>query len=246
MLAPLRDAPAGDRPEQPLRVRHHVTDDVNGARRPFTLEDGARAFVRREQDRGDAVHLDAVPLLRHAEVTAAQPGLDVCDGNPGDPRGACSGECRVRVPVDEDDIRALRADDLLERGLHRLDGGRPQVEAVSGLIQPELLEEDLRELAVEVLPRVDDDLVDPLGAQRDRERCALDELRPVAGDGEELQRRLVHPVQRSASGRPSRSSCHRGRRGRGLPARAERMAEHESLDGSAAVRWLFRRASASR
>ena len=42
-----------------------------------------------------------------------------------------------------------------------------EVEAVGGVVQPELVDEDLRQLVVPVLPGVDDDLVDPSLPERD-------------------------------------------------------------------------------
>jgi hypothetical protein len=56
------------------------------------------------------------------------------------------------------------------------------------LVQPELLEEHLGELAVVVLARVDDDLVDTAFAEGDGQRPGLDELRPVSDDGERFHR----------------------------------------------------------
>jgi hypothetical protein len=50
----------------------------------------------------------------------------------------------------------------------------------------ELVEEDLRELWVVVLPGVSNDLLDIALAQRDRNGAGLDELRPVADDGQDL------------------------------------------------------------
>ena len=65
-----------------------------------------------------------------------------------------------------------------------------EVEPVSGLREPELVEEDLRQLRVVVLARVEDALVDPRLAKRERERSRLDELRAVPDDGEHLHRRV--------------------------------------------------------
>ena len=59
--------------------------------------------------------------------------------------------------------------------------------------QAELLEEDLRQLAVVVLPRVDDDLLDPALPQRHGQRRRLDELRPVSDDGEHLHGGYIGP-----------------------------------------------------
>ena len=79
-------------------------------------------------------------------------------------------------------------DDAAHGGCQRLDVGRAEVEPVRGLREPELLEEDLRELGVPMLAGVDDDFLDPRLAERHRERRRLDELRPVPYDGEDAHR----------------------------------------------------------
>ena len=90
--------------------------------------------------------------------------------------------------------------DRAKRARQRLDVRRPQIEPIGGLRQAELVDEDLRELVVPVLARMDDDLVDPGLAQGDGERRRLDELRPVADDGEDSHPRSVRP--RRADERP--------------------------------------------
>jgi len=72
------------------------------ARNFLIPQDRARALVGGEQERRDAVDLDPVALLRHREVSAAQSGLDVGDGEPG--AGPRPRQRRVRVSVDEDGI----------------------------------------------------------------------------------------------------------------------------------------------
>jgi len=62
---------------------------------------------------------------------------------------------------------------------------------VRGLVQPELVDEDLRQLVVPVLTRVDDDLVDPCLAKRHGQRRRLDELWTVADDGQNAHRASV-------------------------------------------------------
>ncbi len=59
------------------------------------------------------------------------------------------------------------------------------------LVEPELVDEDLRQLVVPVLPRMHDDLVDPRLPERHGERRRLDELRAVADDGEHAHRARV-------------------------------------------------------
>src|SRR5207244_6905753 len=73
---------------------------------------------------------------------------------------------------------------------------RPRLEPVRGLREPELVEEDLRQLPVPVLAGVEHDLVEAALAERDRERRRFDELRPVPDNGEDLHRR------REGYGRP--------------------------------------------
>ena len=187
---PLEDprALARDRREPEAGVGHHVADHGDRARDALGLERRARALVRAEQQRGDPVDRDPVPLLRHRQVAAAQPRLDVGDRYARRDRRLGAREGRVRVAVDERPVGPL----ALERGedprAHRLRVGGVEVEPVARLREPELLEEHLRQLAIPVLARVQHHLVEPRLAQRDGERPRLDELRAVADDGEDLHR----------------------------------------------------------
>ena len=65
-----------------------------------------------------------------------------------------------------------------------------EVEPIGGLREAELVEEDLRQLGVVVLARVQDALVDARLAERERQRSRLHELRAVPDDGEDLHRRV--------------------------------------------------------
>ncbi len=94
-------------------------------------------------------------------------------------------ERRVRVAEDHRPVGALPLDDRGDRPAHLVDVGRPQVEPVGGLREAQLLEEHLREHAVVVLPRVDDDLLDPGLAKGQREGRRLHELGPVPDDRED-------------------------------------------------------------
>ena len=67
------------------------------------------------------------------------------------------------------------------------------------LVEPELVDEHLGELLVPVLARMDDDLVDPGLAERDRERRGLDELRAVPDDREHAHRASVDKPTRKLS-----------------------------------------------
>ena len=84
----------------------------------------------------------------------------------------------------EDRVRPLPLDRLRDAGLHRVEVPRPRVEPVSGLGEAELVEEDLGELRVVVLPGVHHDLVDSGLAQCQGQRRRFDELRTVPDDGE--------------------------------------------------------------
>ena len=74
-----------------------------------------------------------------------------------------------------------------------------QVEPVARLGQPELRVEDVGELRIPVLAGVEADLLDPGLAQRGGDRAGLDELRPVADDGEDL-----HEGEATMAGRSGR------------------------------------------
>jgi hypothetical protein len=62
---------------------------------------------------------------------------------------------------------------------------RSDLEPVFGLAQFKLVEEDLRELRVIVLTRVEDNLVD-LVSKCEGQGSRLDELRPVSDDGKDF------------------------------------------------------------
>ncbi len=180
-----------DRREREAGVGHHVADDRDRARYAFGLEDAARALVRAEQQVGDRVHLDARVLLRHRHVAGAHPRLDVGERHAGSPCCTRARERRVRIAEDDGRVRALPPERVQYPGLHRGDVARVRLEPVGGLGQPELLEEHVRQLAVVVLSRVEDDLLDAGLAERDRQRPRLDELRAVADDGEHLHGVIV-------------------------------------------------------
>ena len=155
-------------------------------RRPRS-RDGQRSSAR------EAVGDDAVDLLGHAHVERAQPGLDVRE------RARCSlaaasaaGERRVGVAVDEHRVGPPIEDGALDADQHRAPSARRaspsrRSSRTSGSAEAELLVEDARELVVVVLARVGDDELDVLG-ELGVQRRGLDELGPVAGDGEQAHR----------------------------------------------------------
>ena len=175
---------SGDRNEADVHVSHDVANNLDAAGDALGRERLTRALVRREQERRGPVDLDPVVLLRHRQVAAPQAGLDVRERGTGRVRGPGARERRVRVAVDEHPVRPLRLDRFLDRRTHRLGIRRLQPEPVVRLCEVELVEEDLRQLRVVVLPGVQDDLVDSGLAQGQRQGRRLDELRPVPDDGE--------------------------------------------------------------
>src|SRR5205814_8936066 len=107
-----------------------------------------------------------------------------------------TGERRVRVAVDEQDVRLLR----LESGVNALHHARRHMRVTSAMhgevvvrvAQPKLPEEHVRHAIVEVLPRVHENLFNAArGGERTGDGRCLDELRPCADDGEHLHARAA-------------------------------------------------------
>ena len=170
---------------------------------------------RAEEELGQPVDDDPVELLRHRAVERAQPRLDVGDRHADLCGGERSGEGRVRVAVDENPVRLLGEHRRLDPGQHarRLLGVRPgaRLQAVPRRVEPELVEEDLREPGIVVLAGVQHDL---LGASREgqRDRSGLDELRPVADDRDDAHRRRLRERLAGLGGRtPLAILARRGR-----------------------------------
>src|SRR5262245_23450947 len=71
----------GAMPEQ--GIDHDVSCKVNlGGINTFTLEVFVGVAAGREEKVGKSVGHKAIDFFRHRPVEAAQPGLDMCDGNP--------------------------------------------------------------------------------------------------------------------------------------------------------------------
>ena len=199
-----------DRCEDPRCVGHDVADDVGLAGYALALECRRRALVGTEEDGREPVHLDPDVLLGHGEVAAPEAGLDMAERDARRRGGTRARQRRVRVAVDEDEGRRLGRDRSCDGGHHRLRVRRVQVEAMRWLRKTQLREEHVRQLAVVVLPGVDDDLLDPGVAECDGQGRGLDELRAVPDDGEQLHERKpreragrdVARCARSTSGEP--------------------------------------------
>jgi hypothetical protein len=88
----------------------------------------------------------------------------VGDSNAGVVRRERPGQGRIGVTVDEHPVRPFDLDRRPDAGPHSLDHlfarQRAAFQPVGRLAQPELLEEELRELAVVVLAGVQHDLLD--------------------------------------------------------------------------------------
>ena len=168
-------------------IEHHVADDLAPAGDALVGKRLRRELVRCEQDRRQPVDLDAVPLLGHLEVAAAEARLHVSLPDPGVVGGQRAGEGRVRVPEDKHDVGPLGCDRATDSGPHRRRLRGVEIESVLRLRQPQLVEEDLRQLGVVVLPSMQDDLLGSTVAKGDRKRRRLDELRAVSDHGENLQ-----------------------------------------------------------
>ena len=181
-----RRAPARERQEQVERVAHHVADDLDPARRLPRCgacrrcarpDRGAARRCRSTSIRLCSSGIDRSPLRRPASTCAT--------GTPASRARTRTRERRVRVAEDEDGVRP-RLRDRRRRAGAASRRRRPFAASSSiGSAEAELVEEHLRELGVVVLARVDDDLLDPRVAKRDRERRRLDELGPVADNGED-------------------------------------------------------------
>ena len=226
------DAFARDGREAEGRVGHHVADHLDTPGGALVSQRRRRSLVRAEEERREPVDLDPRALLRHRQVPAPQARLDVRERDAGRHRGPGARERRVRVPEDEHDVRRLGREHRGDRRRQPVDVCRAEVEPMGRLVQPELVDEDLRQLVVPVLPRVHDDLVDRRLSERHGERRRLDELRAVADDGEHAHRARVDACPRRGPRRrratrdmgkyASRGAAAKGRDGRSREPRWRR------------------------
>src|SRR2546427_7689382 len=106
----------GDREVLDQRVDHAVPDDVDARRHVLLSKVLPRGGRRREEDVRELVRDDPIQLLGHRLVEGPDPGFDM-----GQPpflllREESTRDGRVRVPVDDDEVRVLRdAGDLPHR-----------------------------------------------------------------------------------------------------------------------------------
>ncbi len=163
----------------------------------------------REEQLGDLVGEDAVDLLGHRPVAAAQARLDVGDRDLQVRAGERRRERRVDVARHDHQVGLLGGQDRRDRfedaaDLDRVRAGS-DAEHVVGLGHAELVEEDLRHHPVVVLTGVDEH-VPAVGVDRAQggdDRRHLHEVRARPDDVEEPHR--THAGQASASIRAASS-----------------------------------------
>jgi hypothetical protein len=147
------------------RVDHDVADERDPACGPLVVQVAQPGRLGDEVQVGDLVGLAPVELLGHTVVEAAKSRLDVCDLHCVAPGHRGAGDGRVDVADHQDDVRASLEQQRLERALDALDllearcRAHPEVDV--GSRNPQLLEEDLREIGVEVLTGVHQDTAHP-------------------------------------------------------------------------------------
>ncbi len=179
---------------------------------------GRGGVGRRQQQRRQVIHHDAVRLFRHPPIERAQAGLEMRDGQielGGDQR---RGERRVDVADDDDEVRPLLGEDRLEaehhrRGLRRV-AAAADAEIPIRLRQRQLVEEDLRQGVVVVLAGVDEPLGEAAALrQRGHHRRRLDEVRAGPDDVHQLRHRAECYQRRAGAPGVSRPAGGRRRRG---------------------------------
>ena len=177
---------AGDRSQPEAGVRHHVADDLDATGDALGKQRLAGAFVGTEEEGGQRVDGYPVVLLRHGQVAAPQPGLDVRDRDARVPGRLGAGAGRVGVAEDERPVGAFLSQHRRDRGSHRGGVGGVEVEPVARLGQRELVVEDVGELRIPVLAGVESDLLDAGFAESSAQRARLDELGTVPHHGQDF------------------------------------------------------------
>ncbi len=228
---------------------HDLDDGVAGQRDPSGVgalgqEVGAVAGGGGAQDVGELVDQDAVVLLGHVPVPAAQPGLDVQQRQPARVGGQRAGQRRVGVALHHHGQRRPAGEQLVElrEGGGDLRGtGLPADACQAGRLgDPQLAQELAGQFPVVVLPGVHD--VCGRAEQAD-EIGELDQFRAGAqDDGDGVRGKGVQQRSSAGSGMRTRASgCAAPSRGREWPAATVR--EPGCPDGRrpVAARLLLRR-----
>jgi hypothetical protein len=175
------------------RIDHQIAHQMDPLRvGAFAPEIGDAARLADQQQVRDGIREDAVDLLGHGAVEAAQARFDVNDGNAqlgGDKRASERG---VDVADNEDGVRVRVEGHRLEapedfRGLPGV-RSRADAEIEVRVGKTEVAEERARHLMVVMLAGVDQQGVETaVGAQRFKQRSELHEIRPRPADAENSQ-----------------------------------------------------------
>ena len=170
-------------------VVHHIADHVHAAGDALAGQVVDRGLRRGEQQARQMIRHDAVHFLGHLPIEGPQARLDMAEGDAHLRRDEGARERRVRVPVDEEQVRALLLQDLLEPA-HHVCGLPPVAPAPHAqvVIRPgdvEGIEEHVGHVLVVMLARVDQDLLMVL-TDLAAHRRGLDELGSRADDARDF------------------------------------------------------------
>ena len=163
------------------------------SRKPSSRRLATASSRRAQQHVAHPVGDDAVDLLGHRPVAAAQAGLDVGDLESGLGADDRAGERRVDVADHGDGV----ATDVVERGASKADhhptgllgvAARAGAEVVVGLAQAELVEEHVAHRRVVVLAGVHDHRLGAGGFEAVDHRLDLHEVGPRRADADHPHR----------------------------------------------------------
>ena len=182
----------GQRPAQ--RIDHHIADEIDALREHALRQQVAgRIPGRDEQQIGQPISHDAVDLLGHGPIAAAQPRFHVPDAQAELCRDQSGRQRGIHVAVDEDDVGTQLHEQWLKplhhrRRLRRVRAGSDP-EVVVGRWDPQLVEEPGRHFRIVVLAGVHDEVFE-VGAsgQLSLYRRQLHEVGPSAHHRDDAHR----------------------------------------------------------
>ena len=154
----------GQKPQQ--RVDHHVSDQMHALfRTPFTAQIRHAGRLRNKQHVRNGVGHDTVDFLGHRAIEASQPSLDMSNGDMQLDRRKRRCHCRVDVahhhdPVETPAVAGSLFESIFEPfdhagGLLAMFAGA-YLQTDVGPPYAQLLKEDVAEIFVVVLSRVDE------------------------------------------------------------------------------------------
>lgn len=173
-------------------VIHHVAhlhDAACGI--ALALQVGGGCLRGGEQPARDAVGEDAVDLLGHGHVEAAQPGFDMRHGDVQLGGGQRAGQGGIGVAIDQHGIGALVLQHFFDLDQHAPGHGAVaaavNVQKVVGLFHAQLGKEDVGHVGVKVLAGVHQHFLQASGLRHsERNHAGLDELWARAQDGDDF------------------------------------------------------------